>query len=544
MPTFLPRNPSYRYFHVCIQCLRPFFNGRVEVWRSLRTADKDLADCLALQWRTEAKRLFRKLRRDGCLMKRKEIEFLTARWLATELDTAETTRTLGGVLSDDYRESQLDGLGEMRDLAYEALVSNDFRRVVRDADELLQAADVPLLSHDSDAFKYLCRRLLQMQLRYTDIETSRLNGWYPSDLGLRLSALNLRRAARGELRSDYRTGLLGDEAPPAKLFSEVVKAYHKKNPPQSPRSQLQTLAEFTTFLKVISGDKPINYITKADCRKYKEHLRDERQNKPATVSKWLSVLSGVFRWAERKNFIPENSNPVKGLLLTKKQAREGAEHYREFTDEELRLTFGSEEFREQKEEHPERYWICLLMLFQVCRRKESSQLNVADVLEEDGVLYIHFKHDGKDQTTKTESSVRKVPIHSALIQLGFLDYVQGIKDAGHIYLFPQLTRGKTIPLGDSVGKWFARLKQKKGVHDPNLTLYSTRHTDITRLSNIGVPEKIRMMITGHASQGIHGQVYDRRERVPMRLLQEGLERLQYSNVLQALNNGRQREEAA
>ena len=128
---------------------------------------------------------------------------------------------------------------------------------------------------------------------------------------------------------------------------------------------------------------------------------DERKNKPATVSKWLAVLSGVFRWAERQDFIPENSNPMKGLLLTKKQAREGAEHYRDFTDEELMLTFGSEEFRTQKDEHPERYWICLLMLFQVCRRKEPAQLNIADILEEDGVPYLYFKHDGMEQTTKT-----------------------------------------------------------------------------------------------------------------------------------------------
>ncbi len=53
-----------------------------------------------------------------------------------------------------------------------------------------------------------------------------------------------------------------------------------------------------------------------------------------------------------------------------------------------------------------------------------------------------------------------------------------------------------------------------------------------------------MMITAHASQGIHGQVYDRRERVPMKLLKEGLEKLRYDEVLEALNNKGQREEAA
>lgn len=52
-----------------------------------------------------------------------------------------------------------------------------------------------------------------------------------------------------------------------------------------------------------------------------------------------------------------------------------------------------------------------------------------------------------------------------------------------------------------------------------------------------------MMITGHASQGIHGKVYDQRERVPMKLLQEGLEKLRYDEVLQALTNSH-REEAA
>jgi integrase len=243
--------------------------------------------------------------------------------------------------------------------------------------------------------------------------------------------------------------------------------------------------------------------------------------------------------------------------LTKKQAREGAEHYREFTDEELMLTFGSEEFAAQKAKHPERYWICLLMLFQVCRRKEPAQLNVADIFEEDGIPYLYFKHDGKDQTTKTDASIRKVPIHSALIRLGFLEYVKGVKDGGHAHLFPQLTRGKNTPVGDSVGKWFSRLKKKKGLNDPNLALYSTRHTGITRLSNIGVPEKIRMMLTGHAAQGIHGKVYDQRERVPMKLLRDGLEKLRYEEVVQrlvessgtrpepsqALTNG-QKEEAA
>jgi len=53
-----------------------------------------------------------------------------------------------------------------------------------------------------------------------------------------------------------------------------------------------------------------------------------------------------------------------------------------------------------------------------------------------------------------------------------------------------------------------------------------------------------MMLTGHAAQGIHGKVYDHRERVSMKLLHEGLEKLRYPEVHQALETKGQSEEVA
>jgi hypothetical protein len=48
---------------------------------------------------------------------------------------------------------------------------------------------------------------------------------------------------------------------------------------------------------------------------------------------------------------------------------------------------------------------------------------------------------------------------------------------------------------------------------------------------------MHQMLTGHASHDVHGKVYDRRERVPMKLLQDGLEKLQYPEVLKRLSAG-------
>lgn len=521
--SFLPCKRKSLYHRVTIpKALRRFFRGRREVWRSLRTTDREHAHVQAFQLESKAKRVFFTLKRYGHLMDTEIIERMVTRWLNTALDEAEESWLLSGPVSGEEFEYRHDAIDTHHDSMYESLRGNDFQRMTTEADELLKSAGLPALDHGSQAFKKLCRRLLEAQLEYSNRLRDRLNGEY--------SPFAFSQAGK----SGHNLLPVSSNSPPTKLFSEAVQRYFKENKPRSPRSRLQSDAELNTFLKVIGGDRPISHITKAECRKYKEHLQDERQLRPATVSKWLSVLHSIFMWAERQGHIPEDSNPMKGLQLSKKQAREGAESYREFTDEELLLTFGSEEFKAQRTEYPERFWICLLMLFQVCRRKEPAQLEVLDIQEEDGIPYIHIKHDGENQTTKTEASIRKVPIHSSLIQLGFLDYVHSIKAAGHIHLFPQLTRNKHHNLGDAVGKWFARLKKRKGLLNSNLALYSTRHTGITRMSNIGVPEKIAFMLTGHAAQGIHNKVYNRRERVSMKLLQEGLEKLQYPEVFKRL----------
>lgn len=46
----------------------------------------------------------------------------------------------------------------------------------------------------------------------------------------------------------------------------------------------------------------------------------------------------------------------------------------------------------------------------------------------------------------------------------------------------------------------------------------------------GCPHNIVQMLAGHAAQGVHDQVYVHREALPLKLLKEGLEKLQYSDV--------------
>ncbi|RPH77703.1 MAG: hypothetical protein EHM80_11995 [Nitrospiraceae bacterium] len=57
----------------------------------------------------------------------------------------------------------------------------------------------------------------------------------------------------------------------------------------------------------------------------------------------------------------------------------------------------------------------------------------ADIQEEQGIPFIRINDDEKlGQNLMNEGSRRRVPVHSSLIELGFLDYVQKITQAGHV----------------------------------------------------------------------------------------------------------------
>lgn len=79
---FLPSNRRSRYHRIIVPVkLRSFFQGRSQVWRSLKTTDPDEAKARAAQWNARAKTLFATLKREGRLMTQDQIdrlvEFLT-----------------------------------------------------------------------------------------------------------------------------------------------------------------------------------------------------------------------------------------------------------------------------------------------------------------------------------------------------------------------------------------------------------------------------------------------------------------------------------
>src|SRR3546814_3292734 len=89
--------------------------------------------------------------------------------------------------------------------------------------------------------------------------------------------------------------------------------------------------------------------------------------------------------------------------------------------------------------------VCSSDLFQGARLTELGQLHRTDVRYELGIHYLAITtlsnedeaevvNIGGKKSLKTRNAVRMVPLHPVVLELGFLDYVRGLKSR---HLFPR-----------------------------------------------------------------------------------------------------------
>lgn len=188
-------------------------------------------------------------------------------------------------------------------------------------------------------------------------------------------------------------------------------------------------------------------------------------------------------------------------------------------------------------------WLPLLDVFTGARLEELAQLAVTDIKVEDAIHFIHFqeRYDGVDpgfrRSLKNASSHRRVPIHSALIDLGFLDFVQQQRRNGLVHLFPKMKwderkkKDKTYKVSQRFTNWWSEYSRTI-VPDPLKSFHSFRHTVTERLRNAGVEEALNDALTGHATPG-QGAKYGRNRqggKYSILVLAKAIEKLSYPEI--------------
>lgn len=142
-------------------------------------------------------------------------------------------------------------------------------------------------------------------------------------------------------------------------------------------------------------------------------------------------------------------------------------------------------------------WVPWLCAYTGARVNEMTQLRKEDVFEDDGVWCVRITPEAGSVKT---GEVRVLPIHSHLIEQGFLEVVRRAA-TGPLFFDPGRHRGGNDgnPQSKKVGEALARWVRAIGVDDENVRPnHGWRHRFSTQMRIAKVDFEARQLLMGHA----------------------------------------------
>lgn len=288
-------------------------------------------------------------------------------------------------------------------------------------------------------------------------------------------------------------------------------------------------------LQVIIGNKPINKYDRSDMRSFRDILatlprtwrkeynnskiniqdiiknsKDVKKLSTKTINVHVEAVSTMFSWAVNEGLL--QSNPAKELSI--KDNQPDIDKRQPFSIDDIQLLFFAGDYTYDHFAKPSYYWVPLISLYTGMRLEEICQLHTEDIYREEGIYIIDVRRESKDglndKILKTNNAIRKIPIHSHLIELGFVDYVRKLKSNNEIRVFSELNKTARSPkYGKQVGKQFAAWVAKKGISGAK-TFHSLRHSFSDFFKKRNLHTDMFRQVFGHEKSQLAARQYGSR----------------------------------
>lgn len=315
---------------------------------------------------------------------------------------------------------------------------------------------------------------------------------------------------------------------------EYLMEYWEAQPAKSGGVKSRTArAEARTIIRKFRemvGDLRPSQIKKSHAVLLKDKML-EAGSSAATINKGRAILAAIFSTAYDNGKL--QGNPFADLT---KVPLEKSTEKKYYTIEELQRIFDSPIFTQGARPDQGRgeaaFWLPLLGLFSGARLNEVGQLFVEDVGQEDGIAFMEFKHDPKTGRTTKDKKNRRVPIHPALLELGFLDYAAEVRAQKGERLFPLLVPTRRDGKGaDKWGQqfWSKYVREVVGIERIPMPFHALRHCFTEYGRKVGMPYEHRMRMEGHSMNTVGDKTYGD-SQFPLEPLLHSLKMLTYEGL--------------
>ncbi len=232
------------------------------------------------------------------------------------------------------------------------------------------------------------------------------------------------------------------------------------------------------------------------------------------IEKYITYFKSFMHWTTALKYTEEN--PFIDMKVPNKKIEN---RYQHFTKNQIVRVL--EEVDKQGlglAKSDSTYWGTLIAIYTGARRNEIASLLPTDILqdEDSGIWYFNITDEEESKKIKTIAAKRIVPLHSALLERGFLEYVEQAKtfqaSTKHKGKTPRLLYDMTYHKKEKWGRNLGRFVNDKllpslGLKTPKHVLHSFRHSFITYLSVAGVQTENIKSMAGHEQGTVTFGIY-------------------------------------
>lgn len=259
----------------------------------------------------------------------------------------------------------------------------------------------------------------------------------------------------------------------------------KKPTPKTLYSWQLVVSQLAKFL----GHDDAKKVTPDDMVAWKNALMSQLSPKTIRDAK-IAPVRAIFQWGLNNRLLAEN--PAQKVVLDVKGRAGQAK--RSFNDEEAALILKAA----LGEDDALRRWVPWLCAYSGARVAEICQLRVEDVFQSEGIWCL--KLDPEAGSLKNEGSERTIPLHPAILDIGFMNFVDGIKSGP---LFKDVAPDRFGSRGGNGTKVLSRWVRSLGLTDTRLSPnHSWRHRLKTLARRYGLAPDIVNALTGHNPESV------------------------------------------
>ena len=280
---------------------------------------------------------------------------------------------------------------------------------------------------------------------------------------------------------------------------------------------LPTLAMIRDFKRAIADypNKTTAKMQEMGIHKLLDYARSEYANpdrtttfkaiEAGTIKQYMAAISVLFKFAAVSG--ERLDDPTASGICKVKNATKSRPAYNQ---DDLKGIFNHSIYKEEKAKWNHFQWLPLLSLYMGARQGELANLLIEDIKQDGDIFYIAIRETNDEgeviKSLKTKASTRNIPIPAKLIALGFLDYVDRIKQAGLRRLFPDLTSIQYF------SSWYGQQREAFGIRDERKVYHSLRHSFRDALRRLekrhDITDEISKYLMGHANRGVHNSYGD------------------------------------